>query len=53
AGRVHAVVITRLGLQKVGLAGSAHAAAGRSLLTEHLSREEREALASTALRGPG
>ena len=50
-GRVHAVVITRPGLQRFGLAGSAHAAAVRSLLTEHLSPEEREALLRTAARG--
>jgi DNA-binding MarR family transcriptional regulator len=53
SGRVHAVVITRLGRQRFDLAGSAHTAAVRSLLDEHLSSEEREALLRTAVRGPG
>lgn len=50
SGRIHAVAITRLGAQKFDLAGSAHAAAVRSLLVEHLSTEEREALLRTAAR---
>jgi DNA-binding MarR family transcriptional regulator len=50
AGRIHGVAMTRLGAQKFDLAGSAHAAAVRSLLVEHLSSEEREALLRTAAR---
>jgi DNA-binding MarR family transcriptional regulator len=50
SGRIHAVAITRLGAQKFDLAGSAHAAAVRTLLAEHLSTEEREALLRTAAR---
>jgi DNA-binding MarR family transcriptional regulator len=50
SGRIHAVAITRLGAQRFDLAGSAHAAAVRSLLVEHLSSEEREALLTTAAR---
>jgi len=48
AGRVHAVGITRTGAQKFELAGSAHAAAVRAVLLEHLSTAEREALQRTA-----
>ncbi|MDQ1530024.1 MAG: hypothetical protein QOE37_129 [Microbacteriaceae bacterium] len=50
SGRVHAVAMTRLGVQKFDLAGSAHAAAVRTLLAEHLSKEEREALLRTVVR---
>jgi DNA-binding MarR family transcriptional regulator len=48
AGRVHAVEITRMGVHKFELAGSAHAAAVRAVLLEHLSTAEREALQRTA-----
>ena len=48
SGRVHGVVVTRLGVQKYDLAGSAHRAAVRALLLEHLSAAEREALQRTA-----
>jgi len=47
AGRIHAVTMTRLGQQKFELAGSAHVAAVRTLLVEHLSSDEREALLAT------
>ncbi|HEY0374630.1 MAG TPA: MarR family winged helix-turn-helix transcriptional regulator [Amnibacterium sp.] len=49
AGRIHAVTLTRLGQQKFELAGLAHVAAVRTLLVEHLSSEEREALLRTAV----
>jgi DNA-binding MarR family transcriptional regulator len=53
AGRVHAVTMTRLGQQKFELAGSAHVAAVRTLLVEHLSSDEREALLRTVgIEGP-
>lgn len=48
AGRIHAVTMTRLGQQKFELAGSAHVAAVRTLLVEHLSSDEREALLRSA-----
>lgn len=48
SGRVHGVAVTRLGVQKFELAGSAHRAAVRALLVEHLSEAEREALTRTA-----
>lgn len=47
-GRVHAVAMTRVGAQKLDLAGSAHAAAVRALLVDHLSAAELESLARTA-----
>jgi DNA-binding MarR family transcriptional regulator len=50
SGRIHAVAMTRLGAQKFDLAGSAHAAAVRTLLAEHLSTEEREVLLRTVAR---
>src|SRR3954468_24372216 len=50
SGRIHAVTMTRLGVQKFELAGSAHAAAVRTLLVDHLSSDEREALLRTAAR---
>jgi DNA-binding MarR family transcriptional regulator len=49
SGRIHAVTVTRDGTQRLELAGSAHAAAVRALLLEHLSTDERRALESTAL----
>jgi DNA-binding MarR family transcriptional regulator len=49
SGRIHAVRVTREGMQRLELAGSAHAAAVRALLLEHLSTDERRALESTAL----
>ena len=49
SGRIHAVHVTREGMQRLELAGSAHAAAVRALLLEHLSTDERRALESTAL----
>jgi DNA-binding MarR family transcriptional regulator len=49
SGRIHAVCVTREGMQRLELAGSAHAAAVRALLLEHLSTDERRALESTAL----
>jgi DNA-binding MarR family transcriptional regulator len=49
SGRIHAVTVTRDGMQRLELAGSAHAAAVRALLLEHLSTDERRALESTAL----
>ncbi len=49
SGRIHAVHVTREGMQRLELAGSAHAAAVRALLLEHLSIDERRALESTAL----
>lgn len=48
SGRVHAVEVTRTGVQKFELADNAHVAAVRSLLLEHLSAAEREALERTA-----
>jgi DNA-binding MarR family transcriptional regulator len=48
SGRVHAVAVTRTGVQKFELADNAHVAAVRSLLREHLSVAEREALERTA-----
>lgn len=48
SGRVHAVEVTRMGVQKFELADNAHVAAVRSLLLEHLSAAEREALERTA-----
>ncbi|GAA2751574.1 MarR family winged helix-turn-helix transcriptional regulator [Amnibacterium kyonggiense] len=48
SGRVHAVAVTRMGRQKFELADNAHVAAVRSLLLEHLSDAEREALERTA-----
>lgn len=48
AGRMHGVVVTRLGVQKYDLAGSAHRAAVRALLLDHLSAAERDALQRTA-----
>lgn len=48
SGRVHAVAVTRTGVQKFELADNAHVAAVRSLLLEHLSEAEREALERTA-----
>lgn len=48
SGRVHAVEVTRMGVQKFELADNAHRAAVRSLLLEHLSAAEREALERTA-----
>ncbi|MBW4040930.1 MAG: winged helix-turn-helix transcriptional regulator [Acidobacteria bacterium] len=48
SGRVHAVAVTRMGVQKFELADNAHVAAVRSLLLEHLSAAEREALERTA-----
>ena len=48
SGRVHAVEVTRMGVQKFELADNAHVAAVRRLLQEHLSTEEREALERTA-----
>jgi hypothetical protein len=48
SGRVHAVAVTRMGVQKFELADTAHVAAVRSLLLEHLSAAEREALERTA-----
>jgi DNA-binding MarR family transcriptional regulator len=48
SGRVHAVGVTRAGVQKYELADNAHVAAVRSLLREHLSAAEREALERTA-----
>ncbi|MGN6742268.1 MAG: MarR family winged helix-turn-helix transcriptional regulator [Amnibacterium sp.] len=48
AGRIHAVTMTRLGQQKFELAGSAHVAAVRALLVDHLSSDEREALLRSA-----
>ena len=53
SGRVHTVCVTREGMQRLELAGSAHAAAVRALLLEHLSTDERRALESTALRQTG
>jgi DNA-binding MarR family transcriptional regulator len=52
AGRIHAVTLTRLGHQKFELAGLAHVTAVRSLLVEHLSSDEREALLRTAVLQP-
>ncbi|HEV7622748.1 MAG TPA: MarR family winged helix-turn-helix transcriptional regulator [Amnibacterium sp.] len=49
AGRIHAVTLTRLGQQKFELAGLAHVTAVRTLLVEHLSSDEREALLRTAV----
>jgi hypothetical protein len=40
-------------MQRLELAGSAHAAAVRALLLEHLSTDERRALESTALLQTG
>lgn len=48
SGRVHAVAITRTGVHKFDLADTAHIAAVRLLLQEHLSAAEREALERTA-----
>jgi DNA-binding MarR family transcriptional regulator len=48
SGRVHAVAVTRMGVQKYELADNAHVAAVRSLLREHLTAAEREALERTA-----
>jgi DNA-binding MarR family transcriptional regulator len=48
SGRIHAVRVTRDGRHRYELAGSAHAAAVRALLLEHLSTDERRALESTA-----
>jgi DNA-binding MarR family transcriptional regulator len=48
SGRVHAVEVTRMGVQKFELADNAHRAAVRTLLLEHLSAAEREALERTA-----
>ena len=48
SGRVHGVVVTRLGVQKHELAGTAHRSAVRALLDDHLSAAEREALQRTA-----
>jgi DNA-binding MarR family transcriptional regulator len=48
SGRVHAVAVTRMGVRKYELADNAHVAAVRSLLREHLSAAEREALERTA-----
>lgn len=48
SGRMHGVVVTRLGVQKYDMAGSAHRAAVRALLLDHLSAAEREALQRTA-----
>lgn len=53
SGRVHAVAVTRAGVQKYELADTAHVAAVRSLLREHLSVAEREALERTAAEVPG
>ena len=53
SGRVHAVAVTRTGVQKFELADNAHVAAVRSLLREHLSVAEREALERTAAEVPG
>ena len=41
SGRVHAVEVTRMGVQKFELADNAHVAAVRALLLEHLSTAER------------
>jgi DNA-binding MarR family transcriptional regulator len=48
SGRVHAVEVTRMGVQKFDLADNAHRGAVRALLQEHLSSAEREALERTA-----
>ncbi len=48
SGRIHAVTITRLGQQRHELAGSAHSAAVRTLLLDHLTTDELEALRHTA-----
>jgi DNA-binding MarR family transcriptional regulator len=48
SGRIHGVSVTRDGRHRYDLAGSAHAAAVRALLLEHLSSDERRALESTA-----
>jgi DNA-binding MarR family transcriptional regulator len=48
SGRVHGVEVTRMGVHKFELADSAHRAAVRALLQEHLSTAEREALERTA-----
>lgn len=48
SGRIHEVRVTRDGRHRYELAGSAHAAAVRALLLEHLSSDERQALESTA-----
>lgn len=54
SGRVHAVAVTRSGVQKFELADGAHVAAVRVLLQDHLSSAEREALQRTAvLEGAG
>jgi DNA-binding MarR family transcriptional regulator len=53
SGRVHAVEVTRMGVQKFELADNAHVAAVRSLLREHLSAAEREALERTAAESAG
>lgn len=47
-GRIHSVTASRVGAQKLELAGSAHVAAVRALLLDHLSDEAREALIRTA-----
>lgn len=52
SGRVHAVAVTRSGVQKFELADGAHVAAVRVLLQEHLSTAEREALQRTAVLRP-
>lgn len=49
SGRIHGVAVTRVGVQKFELADSAHVAAVRALLQEHLSSAEREALTRTAV----
>lgn len=49
SGRIHAVTVTRTGVQKFEMADGAHVAAVRMLLQEHLSSAEREALQQTAV----
>jgi DNA-binding MarR family transcriptional regulator len=48
SGRVHAVEVTRMGVQKFELADNAHVAAVRRVLRDHLSTAEREAMERTA-----